>query len=53
MYPTSFLLIQMRGGGGYHTFSQFQPDDGNLLINTCDLQLSDIAHPRYKIDKRK
>ena len=41
----------MRGGGGYHTWSKFQPDDGNLLINTSDLELPDPNFPRYKIDK--
>ena len=43
--------LQMRGGGGYHTWSKFQPDDENLLINTSELELPDLDHPRYKIDK--
>ena len=43
----------MRGGGGYHTLSPFQPDTGNLMINTCELELPDKAHPRYKINKGK
>ena len=40
--------MQIGMGGAYHTWSPMFPDEGGLLINTCDLKLDASTKDRTK-----
>lgn len=40
-----FFFLQIGMGGAYHTWSPMFPDEGGVLINICDLTLSERPLP--------